>query len=708
MSLEHRAANAALYAFRPARLSADTFDVVRFEGTEGLCRPFSFEIQLVSTDASIDFQALIDAPATLVLRRGDEERAVHGVVATFVQRGHSADYVSYRAVLKPRLHRLSLSRRSRIYQDMSVVDILRDVVQGAGLSASDVRFALRDDYATREYCVQYQESDLAFLHRLLEFEGMYYFFEHAEGQDRLVVTDHKQAHERIPAPSTVPYHDGGGGMVERSPETVDVFQCREQMVPGTTQVTDYNYRTPDVLSSTAERDAAAPGTRSEYGGDIRSADRADRLATVRRQEEAARRRVLSGASNSPGLRSGFVFTLDHHFRDDLNADYLLTTVEHQGSQRSGLGLDAQQASSSEGEPAYRNTFTCIPASVQYRPPRKTPRPEVPGVLTATVERAGGAYAYIDDDGRYRAQLPFDERSDRADGTRTLPIRMAQPYTGADYGMHFPNHADTEMVLAFENGNIDRPVALGTVPNPANPSPTTADNKMENLLRSFGGNELLMDDTKRETRVRLRSAEDHELCLDDENDAIQLLSTDNHEVRLDDDSGRIEVTSKKGRTLVLDDKNEVVRLVSADGHFVRLSDADDMLTVSDADDRHVLTLDYENETMRLATEGDIELEADGAINMRSRSLSIETEEGAELSVGGDWSQAVKGNLSIETEADGTLEAARTLAVSGQDVTVEGAKSLSAEGGMTAELTGTQLDLVGSSVASVEGGVLKLNG
>jgi type VI secretion system secreted protein VgrG len=265
-----------------------------------------------------------------------------------------------------------------------------------------------------------------------------------------------------------------------------------------------------------------------------------------------------------------------------------------------------------------------------------------------------------------------------------------------------------VLLAFENGNIDRPVALGTVPNPANPSPTTADNKMENLLRSFGGNELLMDDTKRETRVRLRSAEDHELCLDDENDAIQLLSTDNHEVRLDDTSGRIEVTSKKGRTLVLDDKNEEVRLVSADGHFVRLSDADDMLTVSDADDRHVLTLDYENETMRLATEGDIEMEADGAIKMRSRSLSIETEEGAELSVGGDWSQAVKGNLSIETETDGTLEAARTLAVSGQDVTVEGAKSLSAEGGMTAELTGTQLDLVGSSVASVQGGVLKLNG
>lgn len=712
-SIPERAANVALYSFEPSRLDPDAFQIVRFEGTEGLSQLFSFELQLVSESPDIDFSTVVNQPATFTMRRGDVDLPINGIVTDFSQRGRSADYVSYRATLQPRLQRLSLSQRSRIFQEMSVEDILRSVLKEAGFSASDFRFALQGSYSPREYCVQYQESDLHFINRLMEFEGIYYFFEHEDGRDVLVVTDQKGEHEKISSPAALQYHDGAGGMVDQEQETVERFVCEEQVVSGTVQMTDYNYRTPETMTVESEMNGEMPGTYAEYGDHFRDADQGNRLAAVRNEEIEARRRVMTGESDSMGFRSGFVFSLEQHFRQDLNANYLLTQITHEGSQRGGLDIDARPPSQNgrtngEAEPEYRNRFTCIPATVQYRPPRETEKPEVPGVVTATVESAGGEYAYIDDQGRYRAKMHFDQRDDRSDGTRTLPIRMTQPYSGADYGMHFPNHADTELLIAFENGDIDRPIALGTTPNPSNKSPSVSENKMENILRTFSGNELLMDDTKEETQVKLNSANAHKLLFDDKNEKIELLSTDSHRVLLDDKKKRIEIQSKKGRKILLDDENEIMSVVSEKGHYLHVSDKDDNVTVSDADGKHVLTLDYKNEKMSLTTEGDIGFEAEGGIEMKSKSLSIETEEGAEMTVGGDLTQSADGSVTMEAQSDLTAEAGQALDLTGVDITIEGSKSFAAEGGMEAELSGTQLTVEGSAMAELKGGMLKANG
>ncbi len=703
------AANVARYSFEPAELDPSTFQVLRFEGTEGISQLFEFNLQLVSEDPDVDFASVVNKPATFTMKRGDTDVPVNGIVTDFSLRGQTSDYVTYRATIQPRLQRLALNHRSRIFQEMTVKDILTKVFEEDGLSSSDVRFALQESYSPREYCVQYQESDLNFVNRLMEFEGMYYFFEHADGQDTLVITDKKSEHEKIEAPSALQYHEGAGGMIDQDLETVKQFACEEQVVTGKVKLADYNYRTPETMTTESQINGDMPGTQYEYGEHFREADRGKRLAKVRNEAIEARRRVMSGRSDSVGLQSGFLFTLEKHFRDSFNADYLVTRIEHEGSQRAGMNLDSMQASENgQQEPAYRNEFTCIPASVQYRPPRTTPKPEAPGVVTATVESAGGDYAYIDDQGRYRAKMHFDQRQDRSDGTKTLPLRMNQPYSGADYGMHFPNHADTELLVAFENGDIDRPVALGTTPNPSNTSPSVSENKMENILRTFGGNELLMDDTQDETRVKLNSANAHELLFDDKNEKIELLSTDSHRVLLDDKNKRIEVQSKKGRKILLDDKNEVMSVVSEKGHYLQVSDKNDNVTVSDADGKHVLTLDYKNEKMSLTTEGDIGLEAKGAIEMKSKSLSIETDKGAEMTVGGDLTQEADGSVTLSAGSGGTIEASQALDLSGMDVTVEGSKSFAAEGGTQAELKGTQLTVEGSAMAEFKGGVLKANG
>ncbi|MFB6232424.1 MAG: type VI secretion system tip protein TssI/VgrG [Salinibacter sp.] len=506
-TLKDRAANTSLYFFEPAELDSNTLRVVRFEGTEGISQPFNFELQLISEDPDLDFEKVVNKSATFTMMRGDEPRPVSGIVTDFSIRGRTSDYVVYQATLRPRLHWLSLSYRSRIFQEKKVEGILRTVLKEDGLSSGDFKFKLQESYSPREYCVQHEETDLNFVSRLMEFEGMYYFFEHGDGQDTLVVTDKKSEHEKIPDPASLQFHQGAGGMVKKKQETVSRFVCEEQVVTGKVELKNYNYRGPRTMTVDSEMNSDMPGKRYEYGENFRDTERGNRLAKVRNEEIEAQRKVLDGESDSLGLRSGFLFTLEKHYRKSLNADYLITQIEHQGSQRHGMDIDTIRSSEDkdESEPTYQNRFTCIPATVQYRAPRKTPKPEVPGVMTAEVDGSGD-YAYLDDQGRYRAKMHFDQR-DKSPGTATHPIRMKQPHSGkGEAGFHKPSHPGTEMIFACENGDPDRPMALGTAPNPNNESPVDNENSSQHIFRTTTDNELVVEDQEGKMGINLFTPE----------------------------------------------------------------------------------------------------------------------------------------------------------------------------------------------------------
>lgn len=698
-TLAERAANVALYSFESAELPTETFQVVRFEGTEGISQPFRFDIQLVSKVPDIAFADVVNQPATFTMMRGQEAVPVHGIVTNFAQHGRTADYVAYQVTLRARLHRLSLNHRSRIFQEKTVEEILRTVLEENGFSRSDVRFVLKASYSPREYCVQYQETDLNFLDRLMEFEGMYYYFDHRDGQDTLVVTDQKGTHELMPSPSTLPYHEGAGGMVGERQETVDRFVCKEQMVTGAVKLRDYDNRTPDTMTVDAEQNGEKAGTQYEYGEHFRDPDRGNRLATVRSEELEAQRRVFHGESSSMGLRSGYLFTLDGYYRHDRNGDYLVTEIEHRGSQRAGLNLDVLPAlKEEETDVEYRNEYTCIPATVQYRPPRETPKPEAPGVLTATIESAGGDYAYIDDEGRYRAQMHFDQRENRAEGGKTLPVRMTQPYSGPDYGMHFPNHAGTEMIVAFENGDIDRPVALGTTPNPSNKSPSVAKNKMENVLRTHAGNQLLMDDTNKETKVALESADQHAVRLDDKNDRLRLSTTGQHEATLDDKNKNVRVQTKTGHTVLMDDKNKKITVQSKKGHFMTINDDKEVLTIADESRDNMFSIDIGNETLTIKTKnGDIDLHApEGTIDIQAKKLHTESS--------GDTTMKAA-NLDAKAKSDMNLKATNLTATADQDYEQSGT-TVTSKAAESHEIKGADVSSEATEQNDVKGGMVKV--
>ena len=191
------------------------------------------------------------------------------------------------------------------------------------------------------------------------------------------------------------------------------------------------------------------------------------------------------------------------------------------------------------EPTFECKFEAIPFSIEFRPFRKTPVPKVSGIMSARIQSgAGDEYAFIDDHGRYKAKMLFD-LSDKSSGEATMPIRLTQGYSGPGYGIHFPNHEDTELLWSCVDGNPDRPIGLGTVPNPSSATPVTSQNKMQNVIRTAAGNELIMDDTSGETQISFTTTDTNKISLDDKDDKIEVTTKDKHKLTMDDKNQNIE-------------------------------------------------------------------------------------------------------------------------------------------------------------------------
>ncbi len=510
------ASNQSRYFFETPALAPDALQVVDFAGQEFLSQLFRFDLNLVSQDPEINFAEVIQQPATLTIMRDDVPVKIHGLIADFEQGDYTADWVAYRATLVPRVWLLSLNYRSRVFQNMTVEAIVTQVLKDTGFAADDFRFALSGDYKPREYCVQYRETDLSFISRLLEFEGIVFFFEHGDERETLVMTDDRSEHPLIDGESAISYHTGAGLLPQQNAETVRQLVCREKIVTGKVVLKDYNYRTPETtLRAESQLNQDMPGLYYEYGQHFKDNAEGARLAKVRNEEIECTRRVMTGQSDCAGLCSGFRFSLQSHYRSDLNGDYLLTQISHFGSQGAALATPMGNTDA----PTYRNEFTCIPAEVQYRPPRITPEPRIPGIMTAKIETAGGDYAHIDEMGRYKVKMPFD-LSDRNNAMASRALRMAQPYSGANYGIHFPNRANSEMVWACIDGNVDRPLGLSTVPNPSNTSPSIAGNKAQCVIRTAGRNELTLDDTIGSENIYLHATKDQTIQItNDKNQTV---------------------------------------------------------------------------------------------------------------------------------------------------------------------------------------------
>jgi len=488
------------FTFASKGLPEDTFSVVEFKGTEGISRLYEFDITLASDDPEIDLKGVLQSPATLTIRGSDQDFPIHGIMAQFEQLHEVKGHYFYRALLVPRLWQADLYRENQLFLDKTVPDIIEEILRQAGLTTQDYELKLTRSYPQWEYICQYRETDFDFISRWMEREGIYFFFEQEEHNEKLIITDSSTSHKDIPGDATIPFSPPSGIMPEE--EAITAFICRQKRLPNKVILKDYNYRKPSLdLKAEAEVDSNGRGNVYFYGEHFKTPEEGNELAKIRAEEIKCREDVYHGESTAPNLWPGFFFEIEGHYRQDYNRKYLIVEVDHEGHQTgsfwAGIGKESAKG---EEKLTYANRFTAIRSDVQFRPERKTPKPRFYGTMNATVDAAGdGQYAELDDLGRYKVKLPFDQ-SDMDGGKASRWVRMSQPYAGAEHGMHFPLHKGTEVLLTFVDGDPDRPVIAGAVPNPETTSPVTAANQSESVIQTGGRNKIRIEDLLGSERI----------------------------------------------------------------------------------------------------------------------------------------------------------------------------------------------------------------
>lgn len=695
------------YQFHSGAVADGVLLVAAFAGHDRMSTPFRYELDLRSARADLDGAALLAADSWLAIqqptllagsgRRGVQLLKIHGVLSSFEQHGRDDQAVRYRAVLVPHLWRLSLTRQSRIFQDVSVQDIVTEVLAKHGIT--DHEFNQCDKGLTvREHVVQYRESDLDFLNRLLEHVGIFYSFEHGDQGTRIVFGSRPESCRKLAGSGGLQFrtHVGTERGEAGQAESVQALAIRHQPVPEKVVVGDWNYRTPDdPLFSEQTVDAPAVfGSQYEHGDHFKDDDEGQELATVRAEELAWRKLIYHGSSDARGLRAGVVFALSDHYRADANTDHLVVEIRHQGSQ--GFA----QADTDAALPAalYSNDFTSIPASVPFRPRRTTPRPVIPGTITARVDAAGdGQYAELDDQGRYKLKFAFD-RSDLQDGKASRYVRMAQPYAGEDMGMHFPLHKGTEVLVTHVNGDPDRPVIASAVPNPQTGSKVTGANQSQSMIRTGGGNSVTMEDTAGAEGFSINATYDYSLSAGHDasvsvgNNASSSVSVDNTSTVGANDSQTV------GAKRTVSIGSDLEQTVGA--NQVETIGANSTLTVGANRTTSIGANQSDTVGGNLAQSvgGNANLTVGGPLAVSSPTITIGASGSVKISVGGS---------SITIDAGGITIHAPKVTLTG-DAKVEAsapAIKIAASGGC--EMGGATIDLKASGPISLKGATVNNN-
>ena len=494
-------------------------EVIRFSGTEGISRLYRFRVEIVA--GPIALRDVIGSPARLRIEGIDRSRDVYGDVEEIEYVGPIRDHSRYVIILSPRAVRLKHRRDCRTFQGKTTPEVVVEVLKGAGLQSEEIRQNLIATYEPRDYCVQYRETDFAFVSRLLEEDGIYYFFEHGDGGCVLVLGDYPGAHPALPGAPVWFNPDGE----LRTREHVTDIRFGESLQPSKVSLRDFNFQKPEDM---LDVDAGAaeglevydyPGEFQETG--LGAVHRGGTIARMRLEALQAARQWISGASESVRLVPGLHFQLLGHSRPELAEPLLLTEVRHEGDQSQVLGIDV-----ADGTFAYSNTFTCIPAKVPFRPPRLTPRPVVRGLQSATVVGSDREEVETDEQGRVRVHFHWDRR-ERGEELASCWIRVAQLWAGAGWGAMFIPRIGHEVLVDFLEGDPDRPIITGRVYHEHNPHPyplpeekTKSTIKSETSPGGGGFNELRFEDRKGAEEVFFHAQRDlNEVVLNDNSRSV---------------------------------------------------------------------------------------------------------------------------------------------------------------------------------------------
>jgi type VI secretion system secreted protein VgrG len=505
------------YLYVESKLGPNELLLESFTGSEGISQLFSFQLELLSENKRIKFEDILGKEISfgvLGAEEGDPPRCIHGIVTAFTQLPDSARLSRYRAVVSPKLWISTQKQNCRIFQNLSVPDILKKVFTGI-----DIAWELRGSYAPCEYCVQYRETDFNFASRLMEEEGIFYFFRFTKDAHKLVVSDSNTSHQTMPGQSALIYDELSGGVREEA--RVSGWIKTQELGPGKLSLRDYFFETPSTDLS-VRQDIKSPvmigkvshklnvgGNNDfeiyDYPGRYERKNEGDQLAKSVMEQIEMSQFIIQGESNIYHLTPGYRFSLTRHPNAD--GSYTLTSITHSASEggfHSAEEIDRRH---------YANSFRSIPFDMRYSPSRAATKPHIWGCQTAVVVGSSGEEIYTDKYGRVKVQFHWD-REGKRDQSSSCWIRVATHWAGMNWGaIHLPR-VGQEVVVDFLEGDPDRPIIVGSVYNAMQPVPyalpanSTQSGIKSNSSKGGGGyNQIRFEDKKGSEEVLIHAQKD---------------------------------------------------------------------------------------------------------------------------------------------------------------------------------------------------------
>jgi type VI secretion system secreted protein VgrG len=623
-----------------------------FQAEERISGLFHYSLEMVSTDNALDFTQIVGKAVTVstALVTGEIEY-FNGIVGRFMQAGQNARFTTYRAEVHPWFWLLTMNSDCRIFQNKTAPDIIKQVFSDAGFT--DFTDSLTGTYSAREYCVQYMESNFHFVTRLMEEEGIFYFFTHDASTHKLVLADDSSAQTDILGTSSIHMAPSDKDWTD---ETA-IFNCswEQQVTVGQFQADDYNFETPttDLLAKTSSPDTSR--SLYEYPGRFMVKGDGEALTALLLGAYETPAKVLRGASACRGFRAGAKFTLTDHSRSDVNSGYYLKWVS----------LRADQTST------YNNSFEALPAAVVFRPSRTAPRARIYGSQTATVVGKSGEEIWTDKYGRIKVKFHWDQAAAQ-DETASCWIRVSHGWAGKSWGSMFIPRIGMEVIVSFLEGNPDRPIVTGCVYNATQTLPyTLPDDQTKSTLKSNsskgggGFNEFRFEDKAGSEEIFMQAQKD--LTITVLNDRAETIT-----------NSRTTTISKANDTLTVDKGDRIIAVnTGKETHDVKDTRA---VTVT-GNETHTNKADFtQNVTgnFTLKVSGNISIEASGTVSIKS-GTSFTNKAGTSLENDAGTSLTNKAGTTLENNA-------------GVSLTNKGAASQTVDGG---------------GMLTLKGGLVKIN-
>ena len=513
-------------------LGNDQLLLTGFAGREAISELFEFKLDLLSLDDAIDPRSIVGKNVTVTLALVDgSERTINGYINRFAYQGTGDRLSIYQANMVPWLWFLTKRTDCRIFQKQSVDQIIEQVFGEMGFPDYDVA-GLQQSYPKLEYCVQYRESDYNFVTRLLEFYGIFYYFRHEQGRHTLVLGDSKNAFGDCPENEV--HYTGPEATAGSAQDQIIRWEHQYEYRSGQWRQTDFNYQQVNTdLATTSQSviglDSQSKYERYDFPGAYGKRTDGDTYTDIRMEEEEAAWDRVFGDSKcrtfSPGLR--FQLT-DHRSSGEKGGYFVLTNVTHE------MHHESAYVEGGEEPPFdYQNSFECIPADTNYRPPSLTPKPRVNGAQTATVVGPDGEEIYTDSDGYGCVKVKFHwDRADRSGENRTCWIRVAQMWAGKNWGVFSLPRMGQEVVVSFLEGDPDRPLVTGCVHNDKQRPPySLPDNKTRSTIKTLsskggeGFNEIRFEDKKGSEQIFLHAERDQDVRT--KNDSREYVGNERH-------------------------------------------------------------------------------------------------------------------------------------------------------------------------------------